>query len=231
MSDKSPCLFQRLCPDDVVLVNVPKGRTIFSIDQQAAFIYHLHGGVVKCVSNTDSGSEITTEIVLPSQLIGLAGFVGMYGDKYKLHVGEARAVTPVEFCKVRREVVWGLLDDRLARALIFDSICATVLQMCSVATAPLRGDVSNRILHILKMLGLGIGEYNSEGQIIIQGLSHDDIASLANTTRPTVTRVFQQMESKGFIQINRRQIVILDQNAGIDTSRLDLYKSCVKPTL
>jgi CRP-like cAMP-binding protein len=232
MPESSVCPFQKLCPDDVVLVKLPKGRTIFSADQQASFLYHLHEGVVKCVANADNGVEITTEIIFPPQFIGLAGFVGMYGDRHKLHVGEARAVTPVVYCKIRKEAVWGLLDDRPERTLIFDLICATVLQMASVAIAPLKKDASNRILHILKMLGRSIGKCNSDGQIYIEGLSQEDIASLANTTRPTVTRVLQKMQREGFIWIHRRQIVFQGQANEPAKWMLDpLYKSSVNPVL
>lgn len=232
MSDSSKCPFQRLRPDDVTLVKMPKGRTIFSVDQQAAFIYHLHEGVVKCVANTDNGVEITTEIIFPPQFIGLAGFVGMYGDKHKLHVGEARAVTPVVFCKIKKEVVWELFEERLARTLILDLICATVLQMATVAVAPLKKDASNRILHILKMLGRSIGQYNADGQIFIHGLSQEDIASLANTTRPTVTRILQNMERHGFIEVNRRKIIFMNNPKGLNISLLDpLYRSSVNPTI
>jgi CRP-like cAMP-binding protein len=209
MSDSTPCLFQQLCPNDTVLMKAPRDRAIFMTDQRAAYVYHLHEGVVKCLSLTDEGHEITSVIVVPPQFIGLAGFVGMYGNKYKSHICEARAVTPVTYCRVKREAVWGLLDDRAARSKILDYICATMLHMTVVATSPLKKDVTNRISYVLKLLAFNIGKYDKDGLLVVHGLSHDDIASLSNTTRPTVTRVLNQMETDGQIRINRRDISFL----------------------
>jgi hypothetical protein len=58
-------------------------------------------------------------VILPNQFIGLARFVVMDGDGQVFHAGEARAITPVVYCKIRRELAWKSSDNRKVRSHIY----------------------------------------------------------------------------------------------------------------
>lgn len=206
--NETPCLFQKYCSKDTVLIKVPKGRAIFMRDQPVAFVYHLHEGLVGAIYNTEEGHEISTALIVPSQFIMLAGFDDMYTNRHLSHFVEARAITPVVYCKVKREAVWDLMDDRLIRAQIFDSICHMVLNNFELTGIPLKRDIGKRITIVLNILAQSIGKYQDDGQIIISGITHNDIAVLANTTRSTVTRELKKLETDGVTVIHRRQIAI-----------------------
>ncbi|MCX6006945.1 MAG: Crp/Fnr family transcriptional regulator [Chloroflexi bacterium] len=199
-----PCLFQRLCPNDTVLIKAPRGRTIFLRDQNVAFIQHLHKGVVGVINTTKDGHEILSALILPDQFIGVAGFVRMYDSRLTIHLAEARALTPVTYCRIRREAVWGLMEDRSARSTIVDSMCKMIYNMSSMTSNPLKHDVETRILCVLEVLARGIGERTRDGWISIAGITHADIATMANTTRPTANRILNKLQKDGVIEIRRR---------------------------
>jgi CRP/FNR family transcriptional regulator, cyclic AMP receptor protein len=209
MPEAVRCIFHELCPGDTVLIKASPGRTIFSPSQRADFIYHLHAGVVAGVYSTKNGKEMTASIYLPKQLIGIAGFARLSTEGAKFHIGEARAVTAATYCKVRSDVVFRLLDDPKARAEIFGLLCSRMVGDAVYTTLSLYQDIATRLICLLRLLGRFIGRYDERGQVIIQGISHDDIASLANTSRPTVTHILDKMQSKGIIRIEQKKIVFL----------------------
>jgi CRP-like cAMP-binding protein len=205
---ETPCLFQRLCPNDTVLIKAPKGRTIFLRDQNVEFIHHLHEGVVGVINSTKEGHEILSAVIMPSQFIGVAGFVKMYNKQTTIHLGEARTLTPVVYCKIKKEAVWELMEDRSARSLMVNSICRMIYNMSSMTSNPLKHDVETRILHVFEVLTRGIGKSMPDGWVSISGITHADIAIMANTTRPTVNRILNNMQENGLIAIHRRNLDI-----------------------
>jgi len=206
--NEKPCLFQRLCPNDTVIIKAPKGRTIFSRDQNVKTIHHLHEGVVGVINTTKDGHEILTALILPNQFIGIAGFVRMYDERPSIHLGEARAITPVTYCSIKREAVWELMEDRSARSIIVDSICRMVYNISSMSPNPLKHDVETRIHRVISILARGIGESKNDGWINLSGITQADIATMANTTRPTASRILNEMQKDGLIVIHRRNIDI-----------------------
>ncbi len=212
-----PCLFQRLCPADTELVNVLKGRAIFMRGQEVRYVYHLHNGITAGSNVSKLGHEMT-DMTIPPYFIGVLGFMDMYTKEYRTHLADCRALTPAVYCKVRREAVWELMDDRTARAEILQLICESMTTKIAIGPVPAKTDVANRILHILQMLTRAIGAAPTGEQIVISEICHEEIAMLANTTRPTVTRLFDYLQKSGFIEVKRRQLIIKDP-AGL--GRLD----------
>jgi CRP/FNR family transcriptional regulator, cyclic AMP receptor protein len=202
------CLFQRLRPKETVIIKAPKGRTIFSREQNVGAIHHLHEGIVGVINATRDGHEIMTALILPNQFIGVAGFVKMYDKRASVHRGEARAITPVTYCSIPREVVWELMEDRSARSIIVDSICKMIYNMSSMSPNPLKNDVETRIHRVIRILARGIGKSQQDGWISLSGITHADIATMAKTTRPTANRLLNEMQKDGIIVIHRRNIDI-----------------------
>jgi CRP/FNR family transcriptional regulator, cyclic AMP receptor protein len=206
------CIFQQLLPNDTELVKAPRGKLIFMPEQNASFIYHLHEGVIGAIRTTGEGHEIT-DLYVPPQLIGLIGLVDMYKDLTKTYLAEARAVTSVIYCKTRREAVWEMLDDRGARAEIFNMLVDHIIFTSRLTASPLRNDVANRVLYVLQILTRSIAKRGEDSVAAIKDITHDDIALIANTTRATVTRILSKLEKGGLITIGRRQIMVLDRKS------------------
>jgi CRP/FNR family cyclic AMP-dependent transcriptional regulator len=206
MINNEPCIFQQRCPSEAVLVSAGKGRTIFAPGQRADYLFHLHEGVVAIITTNPQGYERTSMLIVPPQFIGIAGMSDMYGSTHRFHMGEARAITPVTYCKTRKEVIRDLIDNPEVRSQVFNSICSSMLDMANLTTSPLVEAIPKRIRYILNMLARSIGQTCQSGLTVIKGLSHEDIATIANTSRSTVTRVLKEMEMAGIITIHNRQI-------------------------
>jgi CRP-like cAMP-binding protein len=69
--------------------------------------------------------------------------------------------------------------------------------------------VSERILSLLRWLAIRFGERTSSGDLLKMGLTHQQLADLAGTTRVTITRLLNQLEREGRIKrLPKRQILI-----------------------
>lgn len=206
---ETPCLFQTHCFRDNKLIRAPKGTTIVMPEQRASYIYHLHEGIVGFVSTSPDGREAVNVLMVPPMLLGVAGFAGMDSDRNVDHIAEARAMTPVVYCRTKREAVWDLMDDREARAQVMDMIFHTVLLLSRITGPPIASDVQPRIIAILDVLGRSVGVPDEDDKIVIKGIAHDDIATMARITRPTASRALEKLEDRGLISLERRRIVLL----------------------
>lgn len=209
------CVFEKLCPDETMLIQVPKGKIIYAYDQVASYVYHLHSGLVAGVRITRAGHQVT-DLFIPNQFIGLIGFMDMYSDSVRTHLGEARAITPVTYCRIRREVMWKIMDDQQSRATIINMLCNQALSRGLLMSSPLKSDVSTRIIRVMRLLEQSVGRQVGEATIIIEDISHGDIALIANTTRSTVTRTLDKLEKAGILLVSPRKITICNNNSFLD---------------
>lgn len=202
-----PCIFQRYCPDEVEIVHAPRGRTIIMQDQNVVYVYHLHDGIAAGIMTLKDGHELTS-LFLPPIFIGLGGFVDMYKNTSRVHLVETRAVTPVTYCRVRREVAWQLLDDRHARSEIFNLVYENYLTAIILTGSNVKHDVSNRILHIIQAVARAQLNNAPNGATLIPDLSQEELSFLSNTTRTSTTRVLTKLKQRGLIEISRRRIAV-----------------------
>lgn len=178
-------------------------------EQRTSFVHHVHEGVVGFFRTSLDGREAVDALIVPPLLIGLAGFAGMYSKRHIYHLAEARAITPVVYCKTKREAVWDLMEDQAARAQIMDLICGTALLMSRISGSPVASDIGPKILAILDVLGQSVGTRDDNGRIVISGITHDDIAAIAKATRPTVSRALEKLQRRGVVKLARQRIILL----------------------
>jgi CRP-like cAMP-binding protein len=207
----SACLFQQHCLRHNAVIRAPKGTTIIMPEQRVSYVYHLHEGLVGYYRTSAEGRDAVDHLVVPPHLIGMAGFAGMDRKEPVFHLAEARAITPVVYCKTKREAVWDLLDQRAVRSQIMDLICRTVFIL--TVPPPLSTDLAPRVLSILDALTRAIGTRDAKGRLVIPGITHEDIAAIAKATRPTVSRALERLQKRGIIEIARRNIVVLQPEA------------------
>mgnify|MGYP001144074487 CR=1 FL=1 len=113
----------------------------------------------------------------------------MYSETTLYHHAEARALTPVTYCKIKREHMWDLLDHQEVRKEVFNTIYQSVFLISRFTALPLKSDIRQRIIILLYTLMTGIGDRESDTSIAIHKISQETIASICNTTRPTVSKI------------------------------------------
>lgn len=72
--------------------------------------------------------------------------------------------------------------------------------------------VPHRLAGLLLKLGEEYGRETKDGLLVTLSLSRQDLADIVGTSRETVTRELKKMERAGMLIVNRRQIIITNQN-------------------
>lgn len=202
------CPFQEHYPDNVSIIKAPKGRTIFMPYQPADYIYHLHSGIACTIVTDKKGAEKLSLIILPDQFIGLAGFAGMDMKHNSLHTEEARAVTPIIYCKIKRELVWELTGNSKVKARIYDMISAMINISSYCGLNMVHRNVYDKVYFTLNILASYLGQPDRNKGRFIHGITHSDIALLTNCTRVSVSRTLKKLEDEQLIKTHRYKIEI-----------------------
>lgn len=72
--------------------------------------------------------------------------------------------------------------------------------------------VYGRVADVLLRIAADQGERTEAGEVVVTNRpTHQVMADMANTTRETVTRVLSQLQKKGYISIDKKKLVILDE--------------------
>ncbi|MHC5725553.1 MAG: Crp/Fnr family transcriptional regulator [Nostoc sp.] len=86
-----------------------------------------------------------------------------------------------------------------------------------------RKPISLRLWQFLVWLSEKFGRDVDKGKLIDLNVTHQDIAEVLNTTRVTVTRLLQQLESEGTVLRHKRQIILRSPNKLIKNYGSVLY--------
>ena len=71
-------------------------------------------------------------------------------------------------------------------------------------------DVKTRLVHFFKYWAKEEGKKEGSKVVIINYLTHNDIAGIISTCRQTVTSILNELKSEGYISYSRKEIIISD---------------------
>jgi CRP-like cAMP-binding protein len=72
--------------------------------------------------------------------------------------------------------------------------------------------VYGRVADVLLQVAADQGSRIDAGMIVIPNRpTHQVLADMANTTRETVSRILSQLQKKGYISIDKKKLVILNE--------------------
>lgn len=182
------------------------GSTLFREGDTGEALYILVSGLVK-VSKVDlEGHEKTLAIFQSAEVLGEMALLGE----------DRRSATALALSKV--EVLVLYRDDFLKLLTNYPTIN---LNLTSTLAQRLRGmgdeaqvlsykDAQGRVAYVLlRLYRGGVLEFNKEGQAVVR-LTHQELASLAGTSRETVTRALKALEEEQVIQTRPKEVLISD---------------------
>ena len=187
-----------------VMKEMKKDEPVYLPHDLSSRIYFLKEGKVKIVSYSDEGREFIHAILRAGEIFGELALAGEVRRENFAYVTEDALICQVgitEFENILRNnpvlnlEVTKLIGFRLKR------IHSRIEKMW-FKTA------EERIIYLLHELAEDHGIEISTGIEIALKLKHQDIASLAATTRQTVTTVLNKLVKKGVIEYNRKKILL-----------------------
>lgn len=182
----------------------PKANVIFYEDDPGTSCYVVLSGKVKIVVNADDGREHILGMLGPNDFFGEMSLIdGEPRSASAIAVEDSRLlmVSRDEFVKLLRQN-----PDLTLKLLVALSqrLRAADRNMESLAFLSAPGRVSRLILE------LGDRQGRNEGADIVvdHTMTRQELASLAGTSRETLTRVIMDYQERGFIELDKNRLVI-----------------------
>ena len=204
------CSFGRSIQSDAELeastISLPAQTSLFVQGDDARCLYIVCSGYLKLTASRGSGKRVVVRVAGPGHLLGL--YAVLSHGVYEL---SAESLTAAQLRPVEKERFLQYFHaHQEAQIRAVNCICMeyrfALQNACRIALAE---TVAARLGRLLLDLGHQIGKRGDDGKTRIPLLlTHEEMASMAVTTRETVTRTLSQFRKDGWISIHDATVTI-----------------------
>lgn len=206
-------LFAHLQDEDVEklasiahLKTFPKDHLLFERGEEGCEFLVVTQGRLKLILLHEDGRELTLTILGPYQSFGE---MALLEDAPRS--ASAVALSELRVLSISKRDFQTLLDSSPRLCLGLLKAMGRRLRDLTEDTAGLIFlDVYQRVARKLLTLMRSIGVNRARGIEIPQRLTHQELANLVGATRETVTKVLNDLEGRGVILIEKKQVIVLD---------------------
>jgi CRP-like cAMP-binding protein len=183
----------------------PAGATLCNEGDLAANVFILLAGSVKILSTTQDGHEIVLA------LRGDGDIVGEVAETTGRRNATIRAIAKVRALIVQYDKFYSFLDSNLGVGHAYRRVVThrwndadAILRIRAVTTG------GQRLAALLLDLAGRHGRRVDGELCLVMPLSQEELASLAGTSRATVTRAFDNWRKRDLIRTHQHRITIVD---------------------
>lgn len=179
-----------------------KGDYIYQFGDRVHLVYLILSGVVKCFTMDENGKELITALRRENSFLGLERLLenGTYHETTTaLEESELVAISKQDFLDIlnqNQQLTIELIN------LLADDLSSVKEQLLQMAYGSVRRKTAQTILQFATILN-----QNTSQQIKI---SRHDLASVAGIATESLIRTLSQFKKEGWIEIEGRNIRILD---------------------
>ncbi|MCS5697309.1 Crp/Fnr family transcriptional regulator [Desulfofundulus thermocisternus] len=184
-------------------IDYPRGQLIFSSGEVADRVYFVQKGLIKIYYLAGDGRRVTVALRHPGEFVGLAeALCGME------RICFAEAVEDVNILVFKRDDFLKLLTLKPALAVKIAQILGKRIReaqntIYEIVSWPVAGRLA---LLLLKLAGRTDTTRKMELVEINLRLTHEEIACMIGTSRPTVTTLLNTFKQEGAITVEGREI-------------------------
>jgi CRP/FNR family cyclic AMP-dependent transcriptional regulator len=186
-------------------ISLPAQASLFTQGEDARCLYLICGGYLKLTAGRAQDRQMIVRVAGPGSVLGL--YAALSHGVYEV---SAESLTSAQLRPVERErFLTFLRNHREAQMRAVQCICQeyrfALQDACRIALAE---TVAGRLGRLLLELAHQIGEHVNGGYRFPLLLTHEEMASMACTTRETVTRTLGQFRKEGSITIEDSMITL-----------------------
>jgi len=187
-------------------ISLPAKAPLFSQGEDARCLYLICGGYIKLTAGRMHDRQMIVRVAGPGSMLGL--YASLSHGVYEV---SAESLTPAQLRPVERERFLSFLrNHKEAQMRAVQCICQeyrfALQDACRIS---LSETVAGRLGRLLLELAHQIGEQLNAGAIRFPLLlTHEEMASMACTTRETVTRTLGQFRKEGWISIEDSVVTV-----------------------
>lgn len=182
-----------------------KGDLIYEEGNKPFGLICLITGKAKIVKKGVSGRD---QIVRMAKPVGFIGYRAFFADEN--HIASAEVLEDSIVCIMKTELILGIVRSNSDIAMNVIRALATDLGFSNRRTVTLtqkhiRGRLAESLLVLKETYG-----YEDDNRTLKVRLSREDIANLSNMTTSNAIRTLSNFASEGLLELNGKQIKILD---------------------
>jgi len=180
-------------------ISLPAQASLFTQGEDARCLYLICSGYLKLTAGRSEGRHMIVRVAGPGSMLGLYAVLS-----HGVYEVAAESLTAAQLRPVERERFLNFLrSHKEAQIRAVQCICQeyrfALQDACRLALAE---TVAARLARLLVELAHQIGEHTDQGEFRFPLLlTHEEMASMACTTRETVTRTLGQFRKDGWITI------------------------------
>ncbi len=181
------------------------GRVFYGPEERGEVLFLLKKGRVQLYRLSPEGKKLVVALLEPGSIFGEMSLVGQ-----GMHNTFAEAVEDCLLCVMSRMDVERLIQDKPKVGLRFLEAMADRLRDSEAKLEDLAfKSIPARLASLLLKLAHGDGNQSE----VVEGYTHQDLAEMLGTYRETTTQTLNEFKSKGWVDIQRKQIKIIDREA------------------
>lgn len=187
-------------------ISLPAQASLFSQGEDARCLYLICSGYLKLTAGRPQDRQMIVRVAGPGSMLGLYAVLS-----HGVYEVSAESLTTAQLRPVERDRFLSFLrSHKEAQMRAVQCICQeyrfALQDACRIALAE---TVAARLARLLLELAHQIGEHLAEGGYRFPLLlTHEEMASMACTTRETVTRTLGQFRKDGWISIEDSLITL-----------------------
>lgn len=177
-----------------------KGKVIYHQEDTAEGLFLLKAGRVRLFRIAPSGKKLDLAVIEPGTFFGEMPLLGE-----RMRNASAEAIEDCTLCVMSQRDVERLI---LAKPRVGLRMLETVGRRLAQAEARLEDlayrSVRARLASVLLRL-------DREGGAEIEGLTHQDLGDMVGAYRETITKILDELERNGVVELARRRIAVRDR--------------------
>ncbi len=209
-------IFQDLSPDDLkemdqktTMSTCEPGRVFYAPEDTGEVLFLLKKGRVQLYRLSPDGKKLIVAILEEGSIFGEMSFIGQ-----GMHNTFAESIDDCTLCVMSRQDIENLIQEKPLVGIRFMEAMAVRLQKTEAKLEELAfKGIPARLSSLLLSLSA-----EENGASIVDGYTHQDLAEMLGTYRETTTQILNNFKGAGWIEIGRKRIVLLDQEAISDVS-------------
>ncbi|MDI6709931.1 MAG: Crp/Fnr family transcriptional regulator [Thermoanaerobacterales bacterium] len=186
-------------------VSYPKGQMVFTAGEVADRVFFIEEGMIKVFTATGEGHQMIVALRYAGELLGLAET--LYGGERSC---SAEAVAPTRLIILPKETFLQLMRDEPNFALrVSEVLGARVreaqIKLCELTCYQVPGRLALYLLNLMERCGVE----TPQGIKLDFKLTHEELARIVGTSRPTLTSTLNSFRKEGSIDLRGREIWII----------------------
>lgn len=185
---------------------VSKGEVLFHEGKPGDHLYVILEGKVKLGHASTDGRESLMAVLGPGEMFGELSLFDP-----GLRTSTATALTEARVYRLGNAQLMPWLAGRPEVAAALLQALARRLRRTNEAMADLVfSDVPGRVAKALMELGEKFGSMTTNGLLVTHDMTQEELAQLVGASRETVNKALADFAQRGWIQLESRQVLIVD---------------------